>query len=95
MALGYRGTKDKANSITNTPKQCQEWSKVPIDLRPTSWNFGSITVGNPHDLSLEGNFCRNPDNDVHGPWCITDLDTMTAAYCEIDYCGKLYSIAFQ
>ena len=36
------------------------------------------------------NYCRNPDNDPLGLWCITNIDTMEMDYCpSIPLCGKL------
>ena len=36
------------------------------------------------------NFCRNPNNDVNGPWCFTSLETGRMEYCDIPYCGRLF-----
>ncbi|CAM9358488.1 unnamed protein product [Lampetra fluviatilis] len=62
-------------STTRLGIQCQRWdSKSPH--KPI------IDVKNYPKAGLERNFCRNPDNDRHGPWCYTtDLEQ------EWDYCG--------
>lgn len=37
------------------------------------------------------NYCRNPDNDPLGLWCITNLETMEMDYCDVPYCSKSLS----
>ncbi|GAA6077467.1 hepatocyte growth factor [Tachysurus ichikawai] len=35
---------------------------------------------------LEGNFCRNPDKDKHGPWCYTNSSLIPWDYCTVKRC---------
>uniref|UniRef100_A0A8B9HMH8 Hepatocyte growth factor n=1 Tax=Astyanax mexicanus TaxID=7994 RepID=A0A8B9HMH8_ASTMX len=35
---------------------------------------------------LEGNFCRNPDKDKHGPWCYTNSSLVPWDYCTVKLC---------
>ncbi|KAG8012600.1 Hepatocyte growth factor [Nibea albiflora] len=51
---------------------------------------------------LEGNFCRNPDKDKHGPWCHTNNSAIPWDYCHVKPCdasqntiplGELSSVA--
>uniref|UniRef100_A0A8C4HZC2 Hepatocyte growth factor b n=1 Tax=Dicentrarchus labrax TaxID=13489 RepID=A0A8C4HZC2_DICLA len=35
---------------------------------------------------LEGNFCRNPDKDKHGPWCYTNNSAIPWDYCHVKPC---------
>uniref|UniRef100_A0A8C5PBS8 Macrophage stimulating 1 n=1 Tax=Leptobrachium leishanense TaxID=445787 RepID=A0A8C5PBS8_9ANUR len=37
---------------------------------------------------LDGNYCRNPDKDSHGPWCYTKDPNTPFDYCAIKSCGK-------
>ena len=36
--------------------------------------------------SLEGNYCRNPDKDKHGPWCFTNNSAIRWDYCNVSPC---------
>lgn len=36
---------------------------------------------------LNGQNCRNPDNDANGPWCYTTDPTKKWDYCHIPDCG--------
>lgn len=36
--------------------------------------------------SQEGNYCRNPDKDKHGPWCYTNNSAITWDYCHVKPC---------
>ncbi|XP_029993420.1 hepatocyte growth factor [Sphaeramia orbicularis] len=35
---------------------------------------------------LEGNYCRNPDKDKHGPWCYTNNSAIPWDYCNVKPC---------
>lgn len=41
----------------------------------------------PH-AHLEKNFCRNPDGDIHGPWCYTMDPGTPFDYCALRRCGE-------
>lgn len=41
---------------------------------------------------LEGNFCRNPDKDKHGPWCYTNSSLIPWDYCTVKRCESLTHI---
>lgn len=38
---------------------------------------------------LEGNYCRNPDGDKHGPWCYTNNSAISWDYCSIKPCKHM------
>ena len=56
--------------------------QVPEYRRPKTWNFESLNI------SDEMNYCRNPDNDPLGLWCITNIETMEMDYCSVELCGQ-------
>lgn len=35
---------------------------------------------------LEENYCRNPDQDKHGPWCFTNNSAIHWDYCNVKPC---------
>ncbi len=78
MAIDYSGDINYAIS----GRMCEPWSKIPSYKRPKLWKFGIINM-----LSSDVR-CKNPDGDARGPWCVTDIDSMTVEYCDIPYCGK-------
>ncbi|KAI3366194.1 hypothetical protein L3Q82_010012 [Scortum barcoo] len=39
------------------------------------------------EVELQGNKCRNPDNDPEGPWCFVEVaGNVTVDYCDLDLC---------
>lgn len=43
------------------------------------------------EVILQGNKCRNPDNDPEGPWCYVEISgNVTVDYCDLELCGKYY-----
>ncbi|XP_054451490.1 plasminogen [Pteronotus mesoamericanus] len=71
----YRGTVSKTkNGVT-----CQKWSD----------NFPHKPRYSPSSYPLEGleeNYCRNPDDDINGPWCYTTDPDKRFDYCTIPEC---------
>lgn len=43
----------------------------------------------PDVSKLKKNYCRNPDDDFHGPWCYTDDPLVPWDYCPISRCEYL------
>ena len=74
----YIGTK----TTTKNGHTCQNWVKTPIHR-----NFqnvqNSISFHMSKDRSWDHNYCRNPDNDPNGPWCMT-----TDPFVRYDYCTQ-------
>ncbi|KAE8602189.1 hypothetical protein XENTR_v10013903 [Xenopus tropicalis] len=73
----YRGTESK----THSGKTCQNWT----GSFPHVPNFTPEKFPN---AGLEGNFCRNPDNDLNGPWCYTTDFSVRFEYCNIPQCEE-------
>ena len=64
MGLNYTGTVSK----TILGDQCQPW----IDQHPHQYNTGTHNHEFPeNNVTQANNYCRNVDNDEHGPWCYT------------------------
>ncbi|KAJ6667681.1 hypothetical protein lerEdw1_016002 [Lerista edwardsae] len=76
----YRGTQ----SHTEKGKICQHWRlRFPHDHRfPPSPRNG-----------LEENYCRNPDNDKHGPWCYTTDPAVRHQSCGIKKCKNAVCVS--
>ncbi|XP_053891351.1 hepatocyte growth factor-like protein isoform X8 [Malaclemys terrapin pileata] len=72
----YRG------KISKTRKgiTCQKWSAV-------SPHTPQISPAMFPAMHLEENYCRNPDNDSHGPWCYTMDPSTQFDYCTIKSCA--------
>uniref|UniRef100_G3STW2 Plasminogen n=1 Tax=Loxodonta africana TaxID=9785 RepID=G3STW2_LOXAF len=71
----YRGTMAK----TRSGLACQKWSD----------NFPHVPKYIPEKYPSEGleeNYCRNPDNDQHGPWCYTTNPDVRFEFCDIPEC---------
>uniref|UniRef100_A0A3Q3XDI1 Plasminogen n=1 Tax=Mola mola TaxID=94237 RepID=A0A3Q3XDI1_MOLML len=75
----YRGP----TSFTILGVTCQAWSAQ------SPHKHNSFTPETHPSDDLEGNSCRNPDNDVNGPWCYTTDRNKKWDYCQIPDCAGL------
>uniref|UniRef100_A0A8C2PWS1 Plasminogen n=1 Tax=Cyprinus carpio TaxID=7962 RepID=A0A8C2PWS1_CYPCA len=75
----YRGP----TSTTIMGVTCQAWSSM------TPHHHLSFNPETHPDKGLESNQCRNPDNDVNGPWCYTTDPNKKWDYCQIPDCDGL------
>ncbi|CAH1786986.1 unnamed protein product, partial [Owenia fusiformis] len=83
MGHEYRGKK----SWTLSGKQCQRWdSQTPQKHRRYDDNM--FPDGSVADA---GNFCRNPDFDLTGPWCYTTDPDTRWEYCDVNWCECKHS----
>uniref|UniRef100_A0A3Q0T1F7 Hepatocyte growth factor n=1 Tax=Amphilophus citrinellus TaxID=61819 RepID=A0A3Q0T1F7_AMPCI len=69
----YQGQQSRTRS--NLP--CAPWSDHSNRSR------GMLMAG------LEGNYCRNPDKDKHGPWCYTNNSAIPWDYCNVKPCDPV------
>ena len=74
VGKNYTGTEF---STTKSGRTCQEWSKQ----KPHEHEIFEKHADFPKEL-LEGNFCRNPDNDPDGSWCYTTDKKKRWEYCD-------------
>ncbi|KAM8979826.1 hepatocyte growth factor isoform X3 [Sarcophilus harrisii] len=78
----YRGNgKNYMGNLSKTRSglTCSMWDKNMEDLhRHTFWE--------PDASKLNKNYCRNPDDDAHGPWCYTGNLLVPWDYCPISRC---------
>uniref|UniRef100_A0A8C9RW30 Plasminogen n=1 Tax=Scleropages formosus TaxID=113540 RepID=A0A8C9RW30_SCLFO len=75
----YRGL----TSMTATGVTCQAWSAM------SPHQHASFTPETHPTKGLESNQCRNPDNDVNGPWCYTMDPNKKWDYCNIPDCATV------
>ncbi|XP_053572492.1 hepatocyte growth factor [Bombina bombina] len=71
----YRGTLSR----TRFRLPCTMWEDNMDDVKRHTFKEPDVSI-------LEKNYCRNPDNDVHGPWCYTDSPLIPWDYCHISRC---------
>ncbi|XP_069370993.1 plasminogen [Paralichthys olivaceus] len=81
--IGNGGTYRGSTSVTLLGVTCQAWSAQ------SPHQHNSFTPQTHPTKGLEGNSCRNPDNDVNGPWCYTTDINKKWDYCEIPDCAGL------
>ncbi|CAH1773240.1 unnamed protein product, partial [Owenia fusiformis] len=69
-------------SMTVGGRPCQRWdSQTPHTHRVRDWQ---VPDGS---LAAAENFCRNPDNEIGGPWCYTTDPGRRWEYCGVPICG--------
>uniref|UniRef100_A0A8C5D9W6 Prothrombin n=1 Tax=Gouania willdenowi TaxID=441366 RepID=A0A8C5D9W6_GOUWI len=67
-------------NITKNGHSCLRWSSPE-----------AVTLSQDKDfipeVDLQGNRCRNPDNDPEGPWCYVEVSgNITVDYCDMELC---------
>ena len=60
---------------------CQRWSETQPHNHPFTH------VG-------DHNFCRNPDGDTNGVWCLTTDPEVWFQYCSVPFCPTLRALDF-
>uniref|UniRef100_A0A8C6XSW2 Prothrombin n=1 Tax=Naja naja TaxID=35670 RepID=A0A8C6XSW2_NAJNA len=68
-------------SVTKSGTECQFWSsKFP--------HIPQFNETSHPDANLTENYCRNPNNNLQGPWCYTRNPTVRIEECAIPVCGE-------
>uniref|UniRef100_A0A3Q3H3F4 Kringle domain-containing protein n=1 Tax=Labrus bergylta TaxID=56723 RepID=A0A3Q3H3F4_9LABR len=69
-------------AVTLGGHTCLQWSSPVVTALSRDKEFIP-------EVTLTGNKCRNPDNDLEGPWCYVEvLGNITIDYCDLNLCGK-------
>lgn len=71
------GTYEGQISVAYDGTPCEYWSNHPPFYR-RKWTA--------EEAAQHRNFCRNPDGDFNGPWCVVPNNSFR--YCNIPTCGK-------
>ncbi|XP_076579121.1 prothrombin [Chaetodon auriga] len=67
-------------AVTLRGHTCLQWSSPEAVVLSLDKEFIPEVV-------LQGNKCRNPDNDPEGPWCFVDISgNLTVDYCDLELC---------
>ncbi|MEQ2205962.1 hypothetical protein XENOCAPTIV_019657, partial [Xenoophorus captivus] len=73
----------KCGTVTMGGHTCLQWKSREAAALSRGKEFIPEVV-------LEGNKCRNPDNDPEGPWCYVDISgNITIDYCDLELCGTV------
>uniref|UniRef100_A0A8C9FVT6 Hepatocyte growth factor n=1 Tax=Pavo cristatus TaxID=9049 RepID=A0A8C9FVT6_PAVCR len=93
-----RGEEGGPWCFTTSPEMRHEVCDIPLcsegkaGSRQKHRHFSNqhIQIFREPDVSkLKKNYCRNPDDDFHGPWCYTDDPLIPWDYCPISRCEYL------
>lgn len=67
-------------SVSMGGHTCLQWSSSEAKVLSQDKEFIPEVI-------LQGNKCRNPDNDPEGPWCYVEISgNVTVDYCNLDLC---------
>ncbi|XP_061745348.1 prothrombin-like [Nerophis ophidion] len=67
-------------AVTLRGHTCLPWSMPEVKIMSKNKEFLP-------EVSLQGNTCRNPDNDPEGPWCyVRQSGNVTVDYCDLQLC---------
>nr|XP_019969401.1 PREDICTED: prothrombin [Paralichthys olivaceus] len=66
--------------VTMGGHTCLQWSSPRVAALSKDKEFIP-------EVTLQGNKCRNPDNDPEGPWCYVEISgNVTIDFCDLDLC---------
>ncbi|CAH1246036.1 LPA [Branchiostoma lanceolatum] len=66
--------------VTVSGKTCQRWdSQEPHEHQYLPQDYPGY--------DLEENYCRNPDDDLNGAWCLTTDSDIRWEYCDLETCA--------
>ncbi|XP_038569534.1 prothrombin isoform X3 [Micropterus salmoides] len=67
-------------AVTLGGHTCLQWSAAEAQALSKNKEFIA-------EVTLQGNKCRNPDNDPEGPWCYVRVSgNVTVDYCDLELC---------
>ncbi|KAG7501560.1 prothrombin [Solea senegalensis] len=67
-------------AVTLGGHTCLHWSSLKVKALSQSKDFLP-------EVNLQGNKCRNPDNDPEGPWCYVEVSgNITVDFCDLNIC---------
>ena len=76
-------------SITETGKQCQNWSSNTPHVPLSIYSIDQFPDGN---RTAAKNYCRNPNSSwLEGVWCYTMDPDVVWEPCDVPECGKSVS----
>ncbi|XP_023252211.1 prothrombin [Seriola lalandi dorsalis] len=76
FGVDYIGDRD----VSMGGHTCLQWASPQATARSRDKEFIP-------EVSLQGNKCRNPDNDPEGPWCYVEVSgNVTVDYCDLHLC---------
>lgn len=78
--LGWEYASTTAVTVSN--RKCQQWK----DSSPHGHSFTA-------SLGDQGNYCRNPDREPNGPWCLTTDAAKRWEYCDIQNPVQLLTLS--
>lgn len=79
LAIEYRGMA----AVSVSGQTCMAWSSLRPALLSYIWRSYDQAMA-----AAAGNYCRNPDGDIHGLWCYVDAASEVAEYCAVPRCGE-------
>ena len=83
----YVGTQSRGGD--NDGFTCQRWD----DQWPNAHTYTATSMFPDNSLAEASNYCRNPDNDPRGPWCLVTDGERKMQYCNIPMCPGTRSVA--
>ncbi|OAF70867.1 hypothetical protein A3Q56_01374 [Intoshia linei] len=72
-------------NITVSGEPCIAWNDIPRKMIDMMWLY-TDKRNLVNDTAISKNYCRNPDDDKNGAWCVTNNSKYDLEYCSIEIC---------